>query len=455
MKRKFKFTSLVSLVLVGLFVLSSCGTAGNKPGTTGENGQAGSDESGKPAEVLLWNMQFEDWYGDHFNQMMEQFNSENKDVHVTQQFINGSVWDQKMKAAQAAKTAPDTYVLAYNQVPFSAAQGLIRNMDDLIPQSAWDDIYDNVKPMITYQGKYYAYPIFTELQTLLYYRKDMFQEAGLDPDTPPRTWDDLIADAKKLTKDDVFGVNFPGFSGDFNWAAWGWEYQAANHLALTDDWKSANITDQGFVDLADFVRTLYDEKVVPAQQLANYNDPKPFLDGRLAMMFNGSWVIAALKKDNPELADKVGVAPAPTKDGNQKVTTSAAGGFTYVLDAKSTKAEEAAKYIHWLLADDPSVPAQYFKTAAYSKYAVRKSVDEYITEHDKDAYNDKWRNDITEQVLPYAKPEAVYATEINQYVSNAFQSIVLDHTPAEEALSKAAKQINDYITTNDYSSKKP
>lgn len=459
MKQRLKSILYTTLLITCIFAFSACGVTNeqNTP-VPPQNTQSGADGSNadaqKPTEVLLWNMQFEDWYNEHFTEMVEQFNSENKDVHVTQEFINGSIWDEKMKSAQAANLAPDTYLSAYNQLAFNASKGLIRSMDNLISQEAWDDIYDNIKPMVSYKGKYYAYPAFTELQTVLFYRKDMFEQAGLDPNTPPKTWEELLEYAKKLTSDNVFGVNFPAGT-DLNWALCGWEYQSANHLALSDDWKSANVTDQGFVDLANFIKRLYDATVVPAQQLANYNDPKPFIDGSLAMMFNGSWTIAAIKKDHPELVDKVGVAPAPTKDGKQNVTTSAAGGFCYVIDAKSSKTEAAAKYINWLLADDPSIPARYFKLAEYSKYAVRKSVDDYIIKNDKEAYNDIWRKVITEQVVPYAKPEGVYSSEINQYVSNAIENIVVSNTSVMEALSKASDEINNYIKINDYSNKKP
>jgi len=150
--------------------------------------------------------------------------------------------------------------------------------------------------------------------------------------------------------------------------------------------------------------------------------------------------------------DKVGVAAPPTKDG--KPFHSTVGGWTYVIDAKSKVPQATADYITWLLGSDPARPAAYFDVAQYSKYAPRKSVDEYIKTKTAGA-NDPWMKTVAEQVIPYTIGEPIYAWDISMAVSGAMESAVINKLTAEQALAKAAESINTFIANNDYKNAKP
>lgn len=453
---------ILALLLVAvIFVLPACSTkqaSNSSPDNSGSDVDEGTSNladggAGDRVTVTLWNRIFEDYNREYFEAMGEEFNETNDTIYLNQEFVPGDAWDEKMKSAQAAGTAPDIYLLNYGPIPYYAKDGLILPLDDLIPQDAWEDLYDNVKEMISYDGKYYAYPQLVEPAIVLYYRKDLFEQAGLDPNRPPRTWDEFIEYGKKLTTGDVFGSGFPGFGGD-SWSMWGWMLNAAGHWPISDDWSKATVTDQGFVDLTNFIKTLYDEGIVPEQPLAGYNEIRPFGEGSLAMTFCGSWAIGQLKKDYPELVDVVGVAPAPTKDGNQEKTTTTVGGWTYVVDAKTEVAKEAGEYIYWLLGSDQKRCADFFKLADYSKYSPRKSVDDYIR-NDPEGSEDEWMKVVSEQIIPYASPEPLYAWDIHIFAVNAIERVVLGGEFVEESLKKAEEEINTYIQENDYTNQKP
>ena len=299
MKRLRSFVALTMAVLMASAAFSGCRNSGD------QTSSAGSAGGGSKTKVVLWNQKFEDWNQKFFTKECEEYNKQSTKYSVDQQFIAGDAWTEKMKAAQAANQAPDSYVMAYNAIALSAKDATIQPLNDLLPQSSWDDLNDNVKEMISYQGKYYAYPQLLEPSALLYYRKDLFQSAGIS--AAPKTWAELLEAAKKLTTNDVFGLEIQGF-GDA-WTFWGWEQQAAGHQAVSDDWSKATCTDQGFIDLANFFKSLYTEKVVPQQPLAGYTDILPFGKGEVAMQICGSWAIAELKNTYPDMVDKTEVAP--------------------------------------------------------------------------------------------------------------------------------------------------
>lgn len=439
-----KAMAAVLACLMAFSGLSGCSKS-SPAVVSGSSGSSGSSSSSAPAEkttVVVWNQIFEDWNQKFFKQAALDYNKQSANYIVKQQFIAGAAWTQKMKAAQASNTAPDTYVMAYNAIPASAQQGTIMALNDLLPQSSWDDLYDNVKTFISYKGKYYAYPQLLEPSALLYYRKDLFTQAGIGE--APKTWADLLADAKKLTTKNVFGLEIQGF-GDA-WAFWGWEQQAAGHQAITDDWSKANCTDQGFVDLADFFRDLYKSKAVPQQPLAGYTDILPYGKGEVAMQIDGSWAIAELKNTYPAMVSKTSVVPVPTQDGDATKATATMGGWSYVIDAHSKNAKGAANYLYWLLAGDPKEPAGFFKVAQYSKAAPRKSIDAII-QQDPSAKNDPWVKTVAE-VAKTAIPEPIFLYDIQTTIANAFQKVATGGVDANKALGDAATAIQKLIDSS-------
>ncbi len=400
-------------------------------------------------EVVLWNRIFEDWNRAWCEQMVAEYNADpNQKYFITQEFVDNAAWDEKITAARAAGTTPDLLLTNYSNLPWAVQEGLYMPLDELIPQEAWDDLYDNVREMITVNGKKYAYPQMVEPAVVMYYRKDMFEAAGLDPAKPPKTWAEYAEFAKKMTNDDVYGGTMTT-----EWSMWGWEYTAAGHWPISDDWSKADCQDQGYVDLLTFIQELYASEAVPAQALEFYNGSSRLIgEGGVAMTFSGSWGIADIVKNYPDVAELVGVAPAPTKDGSPFHTT--VGGWTYVIDAKAKQPEGAAAYIYWLLGEDTARTAGFFEAASFSKYSPRKSVDEYLTTNTA-AKDDEWMQVISSQIIPHAISEPIYAWDISAAMLTAMGEVTINGAAPEAALQAAADSINKYIQDNNLPSKKP
>ena len=402
-------------------------------------------EGGK-TEVVLWNQIFEDWNRAWCEKMVEEFNADpNQKYVIRQEFVDGAAWDEKMAAARAANVMPDMYLVNYSNLVWNAVDGYIQPLDELIPQEAWDDLHDNVKDMITVNGKKYAYPQMVEPAVVMYYRKDLLAEKNLEV---PKTWDEFTEAAAQLTTDDMYGATM-----NYEWSMWGWEFTAAGHWPISDDWSRADNQSQGYVDLLSFIGNLYEKEYVPLQPLEGYNGSARLVaDDSVAMTFSGSWGIAAIMNDFPEMAEKIGVAAAPTKDGSPFKST--VGGWTYVVDAKAKNPEGAAAYITWLLGSEPERAGSFFEAASFSKYSPRKSVDEYLATQTA-AKDDEWMQTISRHIIPNAIAEPIYTWDISAQLLTAIGEVVTAGLSPEEALQNAADQINQYIKNNDYASKKP
>ncbi len=136
--------------------------------------------------------------------LVADFNKEHPDVQVTATYTgNYDVTLQKIQAAKLAGTLPDVAVTEISSVPVLGALGAAQPLDDVIATEGGKSFLDKFWPSMllncVYNGKVYGIP-FQRSTPVMYYNKDAFKEVGLDPEKPPLTWDELVHDARQLTK---------------------------------------------------------------------------------------------------------------------------------------------------------------------------------------------------------------------------------------------------------------
>src|SRR5262249_29199229 len=134
------------------------------------------------------------------------FNKTHPDIQVSATYTGSyDVTLQKIQAAKLAGTLPDLAVTEISSVPVLGALGAAQPLDDLIAASGGKQFLDRFWPSMllncVYNGKVYGVP-FQRSTPVMYYNKDAFVEAGLDPEHPPLTWEELVNVAQKLTRRD-------------------------------------------------------------------------------------------------------------------------------------------------------------------------------------------------------------------------------------------------------------
>jgi multiple sugar transport system substrate-binding protein len=453
------WTVLLSVLIILSLAVSACGGSNNKDSSSSPSASSSASSpssetasetpSSAPAEkvtIEFWQTKFEDTTDKWFQKWSDEFNKTHDNIQIHHVVVPGDAWATKLKAAQAAGKAPDIYTMNYGGIANAAKLGQILPLDDMIDPAAFDDLYDNVKDFISVGGKYYAYPQLVEPSAVLYYRKDLFQAAGLDPEKPPTTWAELLADAKLLNKKGTFGFSTGQVAGDLGWSSWGLQFGTAGHQALTDDWSKADINNDAYKAVFKFYQDAYQSGVMPKQQLAPYPDIKPYGEGKVAMQVNGSWAIGQLRNSFKDKLDKTGIAPMPSLNGDPTTPTATLGGWTLAVDGKSQHSKEAASFIQYLFAGDPSIMIDFFKGSGFSKFSPRKSVDEAM-KTDPDASKDAWRALIAEKIIPNSKAEPIYPWDVSIAVSTGIES-AMKGTSVDKAIEKAEKDINDFIAKN-------
>jgi multiple sugar transport system substrate-binding protein len=431
-KRRSKLVFALAAVVTASMALAGCSSGGG-----------GTTPDGK-TEITFWQQKFEDYQGVWFKKYVDQFNASQDKIKVNYQVVPADTWDQKLQAAQAAGKQPDVVTTNYGNIAAGVVNGKYAALDDYMPADVFSDIKPNVASFVTIDGKHYAYPMLVEPSTVLYYNTDLVTAAGLDPNSPPTTWDQLIDWAKKLTNGDVKGMTIASTAPDLGWSSWGLQYNACGHLPINDDWSKADATEPCYEKLLGFYKTLYQDNLIPQQPKVGYADGSPYGGGEVAMMAGGSWVIGQLKTDFPDMLAKTMVAPFPSWDGDATRPTATLGGWTLTLDGKSQHPQEAADFIHYLLAGDPAIMADFFKAAGYSKYTVRTSVDEALAS-DPDASSDPFMQIISDKVVAYGKQEPGYPWDIALAMGTAIESAMKGTDTIQGSLKTADDAINDVI----------
>jgi sn-glycerol 3-phosphate transport system substrate-binding protein len=373
--------------------------------------------------------------------MVVRFEKDNADIKVTAVYA-GNYTDTMTKAMTAMKGGqpPQLSVLLSTDVFTLMDENAIVPLDDLVADKAWfNDYYPAFMANGQIGGKTWSIP-FQRSTIVLYWNKDAFKEAGLDPEKPPASWDEMSSMAAKLVKKDAsgnvsrWGVEIP---------TTGYAYWMLQALAIENGQKLMNeagnevyLTSPKTVGALDYwVNLSRKDNVMPQGSIDWATLRTDFLEGKTAMMWHTTGNLTAVK-DGAKF--NFGVAMLPAKERRGSPT---GGGSFYIFKSASPEQQKAAvKFIQWMTAPDRAAewsmktgyvavsPAGY-KTSAMEAYA--KGFPAAVVARDQ---------------LDHAVPElSVHENgRIYKFVGDAVQAAVTGAQKPQEAL-EAAQQQSDRV----------
>lgn len=186
----------VATAAVSAFALALSGCAGQ--------GSGGGDETTSDGKIVLdfWNG-FTGPDGPALEQVIADFNDSQDEIEVKANIMPWDTLYQKVLTSVAGNDGPDIIAMSASRIPQFADEGLFMPVDDFYEDAAneTDAITPAAVEASIYDGANYGVPV-NYAPMMMYYNKDLFTAAGLDPEAPPTTWDEFAAMVPQLTVDE-------------------------------------------------------------------------------------------------------------------------------------------------------------------------------------------------------------------------------------------------------------
>lgn len=265
----------------------------------------------------------------------------------------------KLFTAIAGGTPPDVTWVGGGQVPEWAARGALEPLDDLIVGAGIkkEDFWEASWNQSVYNGKTWALPYSADPNYGLFWNKDMFKEAGLDPEKPPQTIKELDQMAEQLTRvtgdhiDQLGYSPFWGFAQTASMLTSGWVFGGEFYDSETNKVTANHPKNVAALEWMVSYNTKYGAKRLAAFLAdASRREQHPFYQGRLAMGAFGSWAVLDLKRYAPNV--QYGIAMLPTGPDGAPPHASWVSGWTVAIPKGAKHKEAAFEFIKWLTTSD-------------------------------------------------------------------------------------------------------
>ncbi len=374
--------------------------------------------------------------------IVAEFEAANPDISVNA-IYSGNYDDTRIRALSAlasgepAQLAVMFSIDAYDLIE----QDLVVPFDDVATSDedkAWlNSFYPALMANGRIEGQTWGIP-FQRSTIVAYYNKDKFREAGLDPEAPPTTWDEMIEMGKALTKGDTYGLMIPSTGYPY------WMFQALaiqnGKEVMSGDGLTTYFDDPKVVETLEFWKSLSSEHgIMPTGTVEWGTLRQAFLEGQTAMMWHSTGNLTAVK-NNASFDFGVAELPANVRKGSP----TGGGNFYLFKDTSDEEKAAALKLIKFMTSPEQaaawSIATGYMgvSPAAYETEALKAYTQEFPPALVA-------RNQLENAVAEFSTFETA---RVREGLNNAIQSALTGSKEAADALREAqaaaVRQLRDY-----------
>lgn len=341
------------------------------------------------------------------SQLIDEFNHSQNKIYVRALSIGWRI--EKLLTAITSGSPPDVCSVENNAFSTLVAQGCFQDLDEWMRSKDYlhpDGFFPHTVELGSFKGRMYSIPTMTDSYCLLW-NKSLFRKAGLDPDRPPQTIEELEEYAAKLTIESNAGVETIGF---LPWVPWdhsfGWGVLFGGNWYDADTDKVVCGNDPAIVEAytwqqswqkvpgdpnpppyaldADKISSFFAGSVGGG---AYFSATNPFYSGRIAMTIEGEWQCTFIPKYAPGL--DWGVAPIPVPKGVKNPRAYAPGCVMDAIPARSPHPESARAFLEWFYA--PRGEGLTSPASDYCELIHNIPTRRHDAEQDRFMKNDKFR----------------------------------------------------------------
>lgn len=343
--------TLAGIAAAALIVpLAACGGSGNGGTATAEGIPAKGTDDG--TEITLWTRSPLERQAKN---VVEAYNKSHKN-QVKLEIIPNDDMEDKVGGASQTDSLPDILAGDVVRIPYWASEGIFTDITKQI--DGLDNKADLQQGHIeagTVDGAEYTLPFITDVSVMVW-NKNLYKEAGLDPEQGPKSIDQFVEQAKKvaaLNKDGVAGSYLAGQSGgalvfDLFPSVW-----ADGESVMNKDGSEATLDNDSMKGVLDAYKELANTTNglgAGSKEETGATWTAPFANGKIGVMPYPNTSTTALFDAEKDGGFEVGVAPIPgTKEGK---TSTFLGGDAMGISKDSKHVAQAWNFLYWLMQSD-------------------------------------------------------------------------------------------------------
>lgn len=343
--------TLAGIAAAALIVpLAACGGSGNGGTATAEGIPAKGTDDG--TEITLWTRSPLERQAKN---VVEAYNKSHKN-QVKLEIIPNDDMEGKVGGASQTDSLPDILAGDVVRIPYWASEGIFTDITKQI--DGLDNKADLQQGHIeagTVDGAEYTLPFITDVSVMVW-NKNLYKEAGLDPEQGPKSIDQFVEQAKKvaaLNKDGVAGSYLAGQSGgalvfDLFPSVW-----ADGESVMNKDGSEATLDNDSMKGVLDAYKELANTTNglgAGSKEETGATWTAPFANGKIGVMPHPNTSTTALFDAEKDGGFEVGVAPIPgTKEGK---TSTFLGGDAMGISKDSKHVAQAWNFLYWLMQSD-------------------------------------------------------------------------------------------------------
>lgn len=336
-----RLVGVLAMFSAAALAVAACGN-----GTDGAGG--GSPDDG--TQLTMWVRSATDQFS---QRLVDAYNQTHKNK-ITLTVIPNDNYLTKVGTAAGSRSLPDILASDVVYTPNYTKQGLFQDLSAEIKSLPYaSSVAKSHLDVASYQGKTYAVPHKLD-SSVLFYNKDLFRKAGLDPEKPPKNFDEILTYARAITNlgNGITGFDIAGSCGGcgvYTLFPYAW---AAGVKVLSDDGKKADIDNPTFKQIFGLYKQLTDEKLVDSSDKTQDGStwPNNFIAGKVGMLPLGSPIVGNLQKD---AKFEWGVTALMAPDGS--ATSTFIGGDVAGISATSSHKAQAWDFLKWTLEENAQV----------------------------------------------------------------------------------------------------
>ena len=366
-----------------------------------------------------------------FDPIIKSFEEKHPNIKINMQDLGWGDAATTIQTMAASKTLPDVMYHLPGTIFDLAEKGLILDLTNYLDEELVNDMYPSMLEAGVFNEKQYMITC-GGMTLMMWYNTELFEKVGLDPDSPPKDWNELLDAAERLNAlEDVSGIGMYGKAGGgetsfviesfFTGVQGGsaWDNTAGTYYYNTPDGQNKG------VEVLDFLHKLSKFAQPGVVEYGRFDCRTLLRDGKVGIVLDGVNMANQIEKEMNEGILKAALLPA--YPGNESATAVNVGGW--FIPVNSEHPDEAWTFLRFLMETE--------NQAAHAAYGSVPILQSEAKLYEGDAYKQVVIDSVASSYAEAINPKT---NALWQVIGDQFQMLLLDLQSPEETMKAIAEE---------------